>query len=128
MSTVLKVLRQTATGAYILYDWLGEGGEPVPAEQANARAKVCQGCPENRKAEWWQTAHSIIADAIMEHLAVKNELELKVENEDKIGMCRVCGCCNRMKVWSPLKHIKRHTLSETLAAFPPHCWIKTEQA
>jgi len=49
---------------------------------------------------------------------------MAVANEDKLNMCRVCGCCIRLKVWTPLHHIIENT--PDTGKFPEHCWIRTE--
>lgn len=124
--TLLDEIRNDAAGAAILKDWLGDGGAPVAPVVAEARAMVCVNCPENRAPYWWEKAKNSIADAIRAHLVVKQQSGLRVSHEDEIHMCRVCGCCLRLKVWVPIEHIKEHTTPETLAKLPSHCWLLKE--
>lgn len=106
----------------VLVEWLGAGGVPVHAGIAASRATVCETCPRNRKARWWEGAKTGVADVIRAHLQSKNDAELTVPNEAELGMCDVCGCVLALKVHTPMEHI----LSQTpLPEFPEHCWIKT---
>lgn len=123
---MITELRKTLRGVEILSDWLGSGGEPVAAPLAQSRAAVCETCQENRPARWWETASGTIAQAIRDELEAKNQLNLTLPNEEALGMCRPCGCCNRLAPWSPIEHIKSHTSVEVLNAYPAHCWKKKE--
>lgn len=107
-----------------LLDWLGSGGIPVAKELAESRAIVCETCPENRAPKWWEWAKNPIADCIRERLEVKTAMQLRVSNEDGLNMCRVCGCCIRLKVWTPLERILPNV---DVSEFPEYCWIRREQ-
>jgi len=102
-----------------LLDWLGSGGQPVVPELAQARASICETCVENRAPRWWEVVKDPVADCILELLEVKTAMNLRVENEEKVNMCRVCGCCIRLKVWVPIQHV-----SQNKEKFPEHCWIR----
>lgn len=122
----------TKDGRAVLIDWLGEGGTPVSAELANHRSFACLNadnldrCPENRGVRWWERAKDTIATVIRHQLAIKHHMDLHVVRETELQMCRACGCCIRLKVWTPIEHIKAHTPPETLKKFPSHCWILRE--
>ncbi len=124
---IISELRQTATGAAILDDWLGAGGQPVPQSHADARAAKCVVCPLNVAPGWWHL-HFVdkIAKAIRRHLEVKNSIGLDTPHDLNLSMCKVCGCCNRLAVWVPIKHIALHTDDEKLNKFPEPCWKKHE--
>lgn len=122
----INEIRHTADGAAILNDWLGDGGLPVESWHAEARADVCEHCPENVETGWWDKVKQAIASRIKENLAVKHQLGLKVKNEDKLGMCKVCGCCNPLAVWCPIKHIAAHTPESQRKEFPQVCWKRVE--
>jgi len=107
-----------------LLDWLGDGGKAVEHSLAESRSKVCETCPENRAPLWWEWALDPIADCIRNRLEVKNQMNMRVTNEERLNMCRVCGCCLRLKVHTPLRHIVDNTDREK---FPAHCWIRSEQ-
>lgn len=126
LHTAIDAMRSDALGAAVLADWLGSGGHPVEKAKADARAQVCESCPLNCEPNWWGRVKSSIAEAIKQHLSAKTALGLQVENEERLHMCRACGCANRLKVWCPLEHIVKHTPSETFQKFPGTCWIKKE--
>lgn len=123
---VLEEIRNDAAGAAILAEWVGAGGEPVSYGLANSRAMVCEQCPMNRPAKWWETAKDSIAETIKKMLEVKNQMSLSVHNENKVGMCVACGCSIPLKVWVKMQHILPHTSQEVMDKLPRHCWIKTE--
>lgn len=106
-----------------LAEWLGSGGKTVSYEQAQSRAIVCQSCSENCAPRWWEISHDSIASCIRQILELKAGMKLKVSNEDSLHMCRACGCCIRLKVWTPLSHIVEHSDTSKL---PDHCWVRRE--
>ena len=110
-----------------LTSWLGAGGKPVERWQAEQRAPVCEICPKNKAPRWWEKMlHEPIAAAIREQLALKHEMNLAVPNEEDLSMCQVCGCCTRLKIWTPIEHIVSHMQPED--HYPDNCWIPQEIA
>lgn len=124
--SLLEGLRQTVEGAEVIADWIGEGGVPVPRELAEKRATICQYCPENYKGNWWDETKNTIAMWIRRELELKNSIGLTLSNETQIAMCKICGCANRLKVWTPIEHIRAHTTDLVFECFPKACWIKDE--
>lgn len=111
----------------VLTEWLGQGGTPASRPLAENRAKICEMCVENRQPNWWQEMTTDpIAGWIRKALEVKQGMDLHLPNEEDLGMCRVCGCCTRLKVWTPLEHIFHHTPPGELEKYPPHCWYPQE--
>ncbi len=123
---LLQEIRNDARGAAVLAEWIGSDGAPVPQWRAESRAGVCIGCPLNSSPKWWETAKHKIADAIKEHLALKNRLGLTVPRESALHMCRACGCCLPLLVHTPIIHIAHHTSGGQLEALPDYCWKKHE--
>lgn len=116
----------------ILKDWLGDGGEPVSSSVAEKRSMACvmgnggTHCPKNVEPNWWERVKNKIALAIREQLAVKHQLGLFVSKENEIHMCRICGCCLKLKVWTPIEYVKKHLTDEEIKDLPHWCWMKTE--
>ncbi len=119
----------------VLRDWIGNDGIPIEQEKAESRAAICLHCPANSPARWWEKAANMIADAIRKQLEVKNKMGLRLSTEDKVGMCRACGCCIRLKVWVPIEHIRAHVTSRDREGFQNasanhprglRCWIENE--
>lgn len=116
----LSRLQQLNQGRKILHDWLGDGGNPVPKEQAQHRANVCAACPMNYKGAWiWNMATAI---AIASQMKLRRTMQISLEDEDKIGICEVCGCQLKLKVHVPFMHIYRHTSEQQFSKFPEMCW------
>lgn len=112
----------------VLREWLGEGGMPVLQEQAQARLNVCVNCRKNERGNWWDIHFKDpIAMRIRQHLEAKHQLNMHLENEEHTGMCGVCGCCIRLKAWTPLQHINDNLSKEDEREFPDYCWILKER-
>jgi hypothetical protein len=128
----MNPVREIITGAAALADWLGEGGVPVHPMLADFRAQRCtlgnngKACPNNKEPNWWGRVKHTIADWIRKELELKENLKLEVSVEQELHMCSACGCCLRLKVWTPAKHLREHTTQETLDKMPAYCWFKKE--
>lgn len=104
-------------------DWLGEGGRPVPSEQAQARADVCLKCPLNRDdgmADWLTRTASEVFKLQIE---LKNREKLRVHGEKRLFVCQGCSCNLRLKVHVPISFIRETT---DQAGLDPACWILKE--
>ena len=132
---LIEEFKNDVAGLALIKDWLGAGGKPVPQTQSDHRAYICANgnaggpCQMNCSPHWWnfiENSKNAIAQTILAELEVKNHLHLKSASEDSIWMCRPCGCCLKLKVWTPIEHIKAHTRPEQLSEFPNYCWIKKE--
>ena len=132
---ILAELRNDIEGAKLLKDWLGDDCATVPMEQAEIRSLACTRGEDGRKCMfnvapgWWnllEQAKNEIAQTIRAELELKNHLSLRVENDDALHMCMVCGCCMKLKVFTPIEHIKAHTTPERADLYPSWCWIKHE--
>lgn len=125
INQIIHELRQTSDGAFVLNDWLGDGGLPVPLPHAEARAFICKGCPMNTAAGWWHRFFTNpIARAIRKTLTIKNQIGLQVSCEKDLAMCRSCGCATALKVHVPIKHIKAHHKPEH--KYDERCWVTKE--
>lgn len=130
--SLLTELANDARGLLLLKDWLGDGGAPVAQEKSNHRASICCGgnmgtpCPNNVEPNWWNKVKSAIADAICDELSLKHRFSIKTPYDDSLHMCKSCGCCLKLKVHTPIEHIKAHTPEAAMDGMPPYCWIKRE--
>ncbi len=116
-----------ARGTAILVEWIGEGGVPVEIPIAEARAAICAECPLNDKGDWTRWFTQPASDLITQQLAVKHDLKLATSFDDKLQVCSACGCPLKLKVFTPMKHIRAHLSGESKAKLVPYCWILTEQ-
>jgi hypothetical protein len=135
--SLLDEIRQDTKGGFVLADWLGHGGSPVPHDQAVERSQAClsgetddKGAPRkcrfNKHSGWWKTAKGSIAQAIREMVQIKQRVNLSVPNEGELAMCSKCGCYLALKVHVPLAHIRKQLDTAAVSDYPSHCWIKKE--
>lgn len=114
---------QYANGIQILKDWLGHGGIPVGATDSQRRADICLKCPNNTPG--WSVPERV-ANAIREHVELKNKLQLRVDGEKSLHTCSVCQCALRLKVHVPIAVIRGHMQPGEADKLPSDCWQKTE--
>lgn len=127
----MNVIQEAKQAAAILRDWVGDGGQPVPPEQAEARARCCTSggpggrpCPHNWLGSWqWKMT---VANAIRKQLELRGKMNIRLKDEGSVGICEACGCALRLKLHVPFIHIYRHTSDALLARYPDFCWQKQE--
>lgn len=133
----LTEIQNDISGMAALADWLGDNGEPVHSMVATIRASHCveanngDPCPLNKVRNWWnliENAKNLAAMWIRKELEIKNHMNLKVPQEDRLHMCGACGCCLPLKVWAPRAYVRAHTTQKQLSKMPDYCWIKKELA
>lgn len=118
VSRAAAKLRETAQGARILAEWLGDGGVPVERQLAQDRIDTCNRCLHNKPTD----ARSItktVAEAILEQEQARNDMVMFLHGEGLAGTCDVCGCYLKLKVWVPLSYIGDRKM-------PDNCWISRE--
>lgn len=126
MGVVKAQLKNTKAGIGLYVDWFGHGGMPVSQEEATRRAGICLGCPKLVEGNFMQRWNRAVAYEIMTILGAIKDLSLSTVHDhqlDKRGICDVCDCPMRAKIWSPLDVIKRHIRMEALQKLWPQCWI-----
>lgn len=125
---ILSEIQKDINALPLLADWLGSN-EPMSQHTAEMRAAICVECPLNMSPNWWEKhVDEPIAQTIKSQLELKNRMEMKTSQDDSLHMCRVCGCCNRLKVWTPIRHIQEHMPAGQLENYPHTCWIPPEIA
>ena len=120
---LLNQVKHWPHGREVISDWLGSGGHVVDRELAQQRADICLTCPMNGETN---TVTGAFAGGIKRLLEMKNKLGLRVHGEKALGLCDVCGCANRLRIWQPMPLVREAATTEELRDYPPHCWIKTE--
>lgn len=132
---LLEELKNDIEGVQLLRDWLGPGCEMVTQTHAEHRAYICgfgaggDPCPLNKAPGWWNLVDNIksaIAETIRAELELKQHLKLHVTSEEGLVMCAACGCCLKLKVWTPIQHIKDHISPANIDKTPRYCWMRTE--
>lgn len=139
VAAVAADIKTAAQGAAVVLDWLTSGGPSVAQELAEKRAAICTGgdnwvddqgqkqtrCRFHVEGSWYTVKP---ADLIKSTLEARKDLTLETPLDDQLKSCGVCKCLMRLKVWVPIDYIAHNTRPETMAQFPPHCWIKCESA
>lgn len=123
---IVETVQQLTTGAQTLYDWLGAGGVPVSPKLAGKRANTCRKCDLNGEGNWLQRLAASVAGVVKQQMELKNQMSLKVKNEDELHSCSACGCALPLKVWVPIETIIQDTKPETMTKFDKKCWIIAE--
>ena len=114
------------SGVQLLYEWLGEGAETVPAEQSEMRAAVCVQCPLNQPGDWTRHFTGPISERIRITLEVRKEMKIETKFDDKLGVCSACACPLKLKVHVPMEFILAHQLEVVKTALAENCWMRTE--
>lgn len=123
----MKRLESIGIGSRILFDWLGDGGKPVPQEQSDSRAATCRSCPHNWEGDWFNKLTAEVVSVVMMQRRAKMGLGLHVKDENGIHFCEVCQCHLPTKVHVPLKHIESYTPEQVWSELPEICWMKKEK-
>ena len=130
--SIVTEIQNDITGAAALADWLG-GEAPVWNVGAEMRAEICvkgnggKPCPLNCAPGWWERhVKDPIARWITRELEEKHRMNLATPYDDQLGMCRACGCCIKLKVWTPASVLRHHVTKKHLNHAPGYCWMKKE--
>lgn len=121
--TLLDRVKQTANGARILFEWLGDDQKVVDKELAQSRADICKRCPKNQPGSIFTKA---VAWAIKEQTDLKNDLQLRVEGEKSLHACQICTCWLRLKIWLPIEKLRKEETDEEKSRWPTWCWLRNE--
>jgi hypothetical protein len=101
---------------------------PASKEVAEQRAAVCVGCPKN------DMAHGLMdylnegaASKALAVLGALRDLDLVTSHNEKLGICRACGCPTKAKVFANIGTIVEKMPPETWPELSrdPTCWILT---
>lgn len=121
---MMAAIQKANQARKIFHDWLGEGGQTVSLEDAQHRADVCLRCPHNYKGSWiWNIATSM---AIASQIRLRDAMKIRLNGDENLKVCELCGCKLQLKVHVPFAHIYRHMPLEQFDKFPAFCWMKQE--
>lgn len=108
----------------------GFGEKPPSKEVAQARADICTGrlsgtpCPANYLGGW--AISDKIAQVIRAQREKKLELNLRVDEEERLGQCTACRCPLFLKVFYDDETIYNHTTDpdfDKMRAANSKCWM-----
>lgn len=107
------------TGTATLGDWLLNGGKKVAKDEAQRRANVCGSCPFNQQPQGCSSCNQGKLLGLVNRI-VGGE---KLQGDDRLHACTLCGCSLKAKVWLEIEVLQRHTGGVN---FPEWCWLKKE--
>jgi hypothetical protein len=110
------------TGVAALSDWIGQGGTPVPPEEAQRRATICLTCPLNQNQ---QKGMAFAAIQFRRFIASKNQANLHIVGEENLKVCTGCNCYLPLKCWIPMENITPYLSEESMVKMreaKPDCW------
>jgi len=103
--------KRVLAGTAALLEFLRSGGETVAKPVAEARAKICRGCPYNRVAEGCGVCTSLYA--------MIGKLVPRTRQEPGLLACGICGCALTAKVLMPENVLRASNHDLT---YPAYCW------
>lgn len=109
-----------------LTHWLVEGTEPVSAQLAEARARICRTCPLNMDEGLYEDVVGLAAAMVQVAFEIKHRRKLTVEGEEKLHICDACGCDLKLKVHAPASVLFVDGTPGYFEKLAPMCWIRDE--
>jgi hypothetical protein len=95
-------------------EWTKKGFGFVDIEEANRRAAICVGCPENVTVEGCWGCRGIAG-------LVNKIGKPDTEYDNRLKHCNVCGCMNAVQIHFPMDVLQK---THTGVTYPDHCWKK----
>lgn len=133
VENVVGGVRRTAAGVKLAAEWLGDGLRPVENALAEKRAGVCVTCPENGDPNWLQRIDASLASEVKHLVEIRNDLNLSTIHDQNLHTCKVCDCYLKLKVHTPIEHIKNNMPAEVVTKLRgvktstgAPCWVVEE--
>lgn len=111
------------SGAAALASWWLKGHKPVDFYIARARARACVACPMN-EPEGLFNLEGRVGELFKAGLEQKHALNLKLPQDEKLGVCEACGCPLKLKVWSPREVLFEDGKPEYFDKLWEKCWMR----
>lgn len=96
------------------------GNERVDQKEADRRSVVCANCPDNIDAHGCKTCATGNVEKLVNTLSGSRQTKA----DQRLKVCRHCGCFNRAQVWFPLDILQNNQRDEVRDALPQNCWKK----
>lgn len=111
---------QVINGTVVLGEWLLTGKKKATREEAQQRTNVCAACPFNQPVTGCTSCNQGKLLNVVNRIVGPERLQ----GDDKLQACTLCGCSLKAKVWIDLDILKKHTGGVN---FPEWCWMKKEK-
>jgi hypothetical protein len=128
----LDKAKKQITGVLVVGDYILHGSQAISLSESQDRADVCTGrlsgkpCP--RHVQSWDF-NVPTRQVIRIEMEKRTNSGRKLEGEDAVKVCSVCGCWLPLKVDVPFVTIWKHTSDAMFDQFPKDtpCWITKER-
>lgn len=121
---IIEQAKSWPHGLSLISDWLGSDAKVVHPETAQARANICLQCPKHDSKSSVTGAMAGVFKRLLEY---KSKLGLRVSGEKQLGLCGVCSCACRLKIWQTHDRVCSQSTETELKSYPSNCWILTEK-
>lgn len=112
------------TAVAIYRDLFGPDGKVVAKQEAERRAAICVDCPKHDTAGGLKKYFvEKAARELMYVFGMLKDMDVTTSLDDKLGICEICECPMRAKIWVENHVLKKHLKPEQIAKLPPNCWI-----
>lgn len=113
-------------GIGTLVEWFGDGLNPAPVDLATKRASICASCTLNKPATGLSVLTGLAAKTVSLLMDAKSDLKLSTPHDDKLETCTACLCDLKLKIWSPIDIVWKHTTPEVFEKLDSACWVRSE--
>jgi hypothetical protein len=96
------------------------GGKRVEQDQADGRAAVCAGCPDNVPVDGCNSCGRGVLEGAIRRVSDAST----TAHDEKLKTCRWCGCFNAAQIWFPLDILHNNMSREIRESLPQFCWKK----
>ena len=123
LQDVAGAVRKINAGVKLLLEWEHSGEAPVANGIAEHRASICETCPQNGKGDLTRWFTVPASEIIRSQLNRIHDLKLATSRDDKLGICQVCLCPLKLKIWCSQALVEKHLSEETKKELPSFCWV-----
>jgi hypothetical protein len=126
VAAALVKARNALAGIGLWMDWFGDS--PVASSTATQRASVCVRCPQNIRGDVFQKFNAKSGEELLKIFTSLKDQELSTPYDEQLGVCAVCDCPMKAKVWAPIEIITKHLRPEVRPGLWGECWIISEES
>lgn len=124
VARVGNVAGAAKTALAIYSDLFGPGGDVVAKEEAERRAAICVKCPKHDAVGGLKKYFiKAAANELMAVFAMLKSKDITTSLDDQLGVCQVCECPMRAKVFIEAHVLKKHLKPDQIAKLDSKCWI-----
>ena len=119
---VADYAKDVVAGIGLWTEWFGS--KPVDKKTAEKRAAICVDCPKNVRGNWMQKFSEAAGTELLSIMGSMKKQKMQTKHDDSLGVCGVCNCPMKAKVWSPMDLIQKHMRDEHRPELWEKCWIR----